>query len=243
MFFTYLRRELKQRLRQTLLVAFALGTSIGLVIVVSAASTGISAAQKTVLSGLYGIGTDVSVTKTVLPTQNGQRFDFGPMGAAGNGGTAINQTRLTTQRFAGTFDQATLAKVAGTAGVSKVAGTLKLSQVIFKGNISATSGSTAGTTTPTPSATTSATRPSINNPGRGFGGGNFNIDMTTIEGIDPSSLNVGPMSGVTVTSGRNLEATDATSAVAVLDATYAKSNSLAVGGKVSIKGKDYAIVG
>jgi len=48
---------------------------------------------------------------------------------------------------------------------------------------------------------------------------------------------------VTVTSGRNLEATDATSAVAVLDATYAKSNSLAVGGKVAIKGKDYAIVG
>jgi len=243
MFFTYLRRELKQRLRQTLLVAFALGTSIGLVIVVSAASTGISAAQKTVLSGLYGIGTDVSVTKTVLPTQNGQRFDFGPMGAAGNGGTAINQTRLTTQRFAGTFDQATLAKVAGTAGVSKVAGTLKLSQVIFKGNISATSGSAAGTTTPTPSASTGATRPGNNNPGRGFGGGNFNIDMTTIEGIDPSSLNVGPMSGVTVTNGRNLEATDATSAVAVLDATYAKSNSLAVGGKVSIKSKDYSIVG
>jgi len=45
MFLTYLPRELRQRMRQTLLVAVALGTSIGLIIVVNAASGGISDAQ------------------------------------------------------------------------------------------------------------------------------------------------------------------------------------------------------
>ena len=248
MFFTYLRRELRQRLRQTLLVAFALGTSIGLVIVVSAASAGISDAQKTVLSGLYGIGTDITVTKTVLPTQNGQRFDFGPMGQGATGSTAINTTRLDLARFAGTFDQAALSQVTGTKGVTKAAGTLKLSQVLFKGTIAA--GSTSTTTAPTPSAA-GTTQPSIGNPGgdstggpgRGFGGGNFNIDMTSIEGVDPSSLTTGPLSGVIVKSGRNFQSTDANSAVAVLDSTYAKTNTLAVGGKVKVKGVDYAVIG
>ena len=87
MFFTYLRRELNQRKRQTLLVAIALGTSIGLIIVVNAASAGIGDSQKTILSGLYGIGTDISVTKSVQPTQDGRGFNFGP-GGPDAGGTS-----------------------------------------------------------------------------------------------------------------------------------------------------------
>ena len=46
MFFTYLRRELNQRKRQTLLVAIALGTSIGLIIVVNAASAELAMRRK-----------------------------------------------------------------------------------------------------------------------------------------------------------------------------------------------------
>ena len=174
MFFTYLRRELNQRKRQTLLVAIALGTSIGLIIVVNAASAGIGDAQKTVLSGLYGIGTDISVTKSVQPTQNGRGFNFGPGGPDAGGTTALSQTRLTVPRFSGTFDQNSLTQITSTKGVAKASGTLRLSQIVFKGSIA------SGTE---PQATPAVPQdPNAAGP-RGFGGGNFNVDMTSIEGL------------------------------------------------------------
>jgi hypothetical protein len=226
MFLTYLRREIKQRKRQTLLIASALGISIGLIIVVSAASAGISTAQKTVLGGLYGIGTDISVTKNVMPTQNGQRFNFGPTGPGAPGSNTLNQTRLTIPRFSGTFDEATLSQIKNTSGVTLVSGTLKMSQIVFKGNIS------TGTQTPNPS-----------NRQPGFGGGNFNVDITSIEGIDPSSLNVGPLSGVNVNSGRNFQASDATANNAIVDSTYATAQGIKVGDKVSVNNKDFDVIG
>ena len=60
---TYLYRELRGRLRQALLIALGLGLGVGLVITVIAASAGVSDAQSTVLHSLYGIGTDLTITK------------------------------------------------------------------------------------------------------------------------------------------------------------------------------------
>ena len=234
MFFTYLRRELNQRKRQTLLVAIALGTSIGLIIVVNAASAGIGDAQKTVLSGLYGIGTDISVTKSVQPTQGGRGFNFGPGGPDAGGTTALNQTRLTVPRFSGTFDQNTLSQISSTKGVAKAAGTLRLSQIVFKGSIS--TGAQAQTTPTAPQDPNAGGR-------RGFGGGNFNIDMTSIEGVDPTGATVGPLSGVNVTSGRNFQASDATTMNALVDATYATAQKIVVGGTFNVGGKPFTVIG
>ena len=64
MFFTYLRRELRRRMRQAVFIALGLALGIGLVITVTAAATGVKNAQGTVLKALYGVGTDVTVTKT-----------------------------------------------------------------------------------------------------------------------------------------------------------------------------------
>jgi putative ABC transport system permease protein len=58
----YLSRELRRRLRQALLIAAGLGAGSGLVMTVTAASTGIDGAQASVLRSLYGIGTDLTVT-------------------------------------------------------------------------------------------------------------------------------------------------------------------------------------
>jgi len=234
MFFTYLRRELNQRKRQTLLVAIALGTSIGLIIVVNAASAGIGDAQKTVLSGLYGIGTDISVTKSVQPTQGGRGFNFGPGGPDAGGTTALNQTRLTVPRFSGTFDQNTLSQISSTKGVAKAAGTLRLSQIVFKGSI--LTGAQAQTTPTAPQDPNAGGR-------RGFGGGNFNIDMTSIEGVDPTGATVGPLSGVNVTSGRNFQASDATTMNALVDATYATAQKIVVGGTFNVGGKPFTVIG
>src|SRR5579859_2409535 len=74
MFFTYLWRELRRRARQATFIAVGLALGIGLVITVTAASAGVKNAQSSVLHSLYGVGTDITVTKT--PTT----------GAAGNGG-------------------------------------------------------------------------------------------------------------------------------------------------------------
>src|SRR6202451_3758172 len=63
MFFTYLRRELRRRMRQAVFIALALALGVGLVITVTAASSGVKNAQGTVLHALYGVGTDVTVTK------------------------------------------------------------------------------------------------------------------------------------------------------------------------------------
>jgi len=64
MFLTYLGRELRRRMRQAVFIALGLALGIGLVITVTAAASGVRNAQGTVPKALYGVGTDVTVTKT-----------------------------------------------------------------------------------------------------------------------------------------------------------------------------------
>src|SRR5260221_9297969 len=85
MFFTYLRRELRRRMRQAIFISVGLALGIGLVITVTAASSGVRAAQGTVLQNLYGVGT--SATVTMPPSAGsfrlgGRNFNFQP-GATG----------------------------------------------------------------------------------------------------------------------------------------------------------------
>src|SRR5215469_9090547 len=61
-FLRYLRREIRHRARQGLVVAIGLAVGIALVVVVTAAANGVKNAQAAVLHSLYGIGTDVTVT-------------------------------------------------------------------------------------------------------------------------------------------------------------------------------------
>src|SRR5258708_36542980 len=61
MFFTYLRRELRRRMRQAIFISVGLALGIGLVITVTAASSGVKAAQGTVLQNLDGVGTSRTV--------------------------------------------------------------------------------------------------------------------------------------------------------------------------------------
>ncbi|MFE0085629.1 ABC transporter permease, partial [[Kitasatospora] papulosa] len=80
MFFTYLRRELRRRRKAALVVASGLALGIALVIVVSSVSAGMSKAQDKVLESLYGLGTDMTVTKAAAAQGSGgterPRFEF-----------------------------------------------------------------------------------------------------------------------------------------------------------------------
>src|SRR5258708_9391133 len=100
MFFTYLWRELRRRVRQAIFIAIGLALGIGLVITVTAASTGVKNAQTTVLHALYGVGTDITVTKAQAAGQGGNGFGFGFRQDIGTGtrpkaGTTLNNNTLT----------------------------------------------------------------------------------------------------------------------------------------------------
>lgn len=242
MFFKYLRRELVQRKRQTTLVSMALATAIALVVIVNAASAGISSAQSKVLSGLYGIGTDITVSKTALPAEGGQRFSFNGNSNATPGAapqrpdfSTFSQDRLEVARFSGTFDSSTISQVKNLAGISGASATLKLNSISFTGSVpSATSSSNNMNPSQAGSAITAPSRE---------GRGDFSINSKSIEGIDVSGANVGPLSGVNVNSGRLFATTDANKNVALIDATYATANSIALNSKVTIKSVDFTVIG
>ena len=62
MYWTYLRRELVGRKKQTIIVAAGLAIAIALVIVVNSLAAGVRDAQAQALESVYGVGTDLTVT-------------------------------------------------------------------------------------------------------------------------------------------------------------------------------------
>jgi len=64
-----------------------------------------------------------------------------------------------------------------------------------------------------------------------------------VTGIPVSGATVGPLTSTELTKGRTFAAKDAGKDVVVLDATYAKSESKAVGDTVDIGGTDFTVIG
>ena len=266
MFLTYLRRELVNRRRQTLVVSMGLALGVALVLTVSAVSNGVQKSQSQVLQSLYGVGTDISVTKVVTPDaggdgqNNGRRFNIG--GGAGqvdaNGNRVFARSRLILMPGTETFDVASVTAAKNISGVDGVTTSLKLTSLTFNGQLpdfanngQSSSSSTPGMSLPpiaAPSGTDVVTPNSIPSGGRkGNGGGgfgsNFSIDTFSVMGVDLSVSGVGPLSSTTLTSGRVFTQADSGTQVAVLDSTYATSKTLAIDGTVSIGGKDFKIIG
>ena len=229
MFFTYLRRELRGRMRQAVFIALGLALGIGLVITVTAAATGVKNAQGTVLKALYGVGTDVTVTKT--PTAGS--FTPGSFGFGFRTGTTKRPaagTKIDTSTLGGTATLASIAAssvttVAGLHDVAAAAGGLTLSDRTLSGTVPAINVNSGG--------------------GGGFGGGgssstgqNFRANFTTnsfsVNGVDLSAGELGPLSSGKLSSGRTFTAADASSDVAMVDSNYATQNKLTVGSTIAI---------
>ena len=232
MFWTYLRRELGNRRRQTATIAIGIGVAIALVIVVNAAAAGVRVGQATALQSVYGVGTDITVTKAVTaaaPNGGGQRFRFGA--GAGGGGRrsrtrALNGTALRPVRGAAPFAVSSVATVQHTAGVKAATGVLGLRNVSFTGQVPAQQGQGAA-----------------GGSGAGGGGSAFGVDSFSVLGYDTGGPAIGPLTAATLTKGRALGAADSGKDVAVLDSSYATSTGKAVGGTISIGGKSFTIVG
>lgn len=245
MYWTYLRRELSGRVKQTVIVASGMAIAIALVIIVNALSAGVRDAQAQALESVYGVGTDLTVTGAQAEPgergEGGPQFDFGEDGGTtdDDGTTTLSQSRLMTDFRRGTLEASSVASVASVDGVAAASGALSLTNTTFDGELpqrpgASEEGSADGAQTPPDGAQGGM---------GGFGGGSFDVDSFTVLGISASDTAVGPLSAVEVSEGRALSAGDDGADVAVLDATYATSADLAVGDTIDIGGSSFEIVG
>ncbi|MCS5518764.1 ABC transporter permease [Curtobacterium flaccumfaciens] len=248
MFLTYLRRELTNRKKQTVIIAIGMALAIALVVIVSSISGGVQAAQSSVLQSVYGVGTDITVTKTATASTNGGRpsFDFGSQGDSDDdsGSTDLSQSRLAVARGTSTLDAANLSTITSTDGVKAATGVLTLENSTFSGQVQQQSTDDSSSSDSSSDSTTQQGPPSGDTGGGGgFGGGSFSVDSFTVTGIPVSGATVGPLTSTELTKGRTFAAKDAGKDVVVLDASYAKSESKAVGDTVDIGGTDFTVIG
>jgi putative ABC transport system permease protein len=222
-FVTYLRRELRRRMRQAIFITLGLALGVGLVVTVAATSAGVKKAESGVLSALYGVGTDVTVTgPPVMTGRFGQIKLGGQMGftilqngnleACQNGKCKEVTPPVTLQGLAPSytaFAPADVAAVARLHDVSAAAGGLLLTEA-------AETISTSG------SASTL---------------------YSSVDGVDTGHLALGPLSAGTIISGRSLTAADSGSDVAVVDSGYAASNNLKVGSAIPIGNVRFTVIG
>src|SRR5262249_6181765 len=120
-------RELRRRMRQAIFIAIGLALGIGLVITVTAASAGVKNAQTTVLHALYGVGTDITVTKPAAAGQGGNGFGFGFRQSIGTrtrpkAGTTISDNTLTAGGSLTALKTSEVTSVAGLQDVAAAAG-------------------------------------------------------------------------------------------------------------------------
>ena len=221
-FFRYLGRELGRRARQATVIALGLALGIGLVITVSAAAAGVKNAQASVLHSLYGVGTDITVTKA---PSAGSALKGTPSRISISGGSGPGQKpevcingkcKTGAQNIAnlvsagkGTLSYSEIAKIEKLAHVSAAAGGLALSDT----DISISSNSASPPT------------------------------QFTVQGVDLAHEDLGPLSSASLSAGHTFTTADADSDVAIVDASYAKANKLKVGSDVTVAKTKFKVIG
>jgi putative ABC transport system permease protein len=213
-FVTYVRCELRRRMRQAIFIALGLALGVGLVVTVAAASAGVTRAQSRVLSTLYGAATTVTVTgpqwqqpsKVPKGTLSPGMGPHGPEICVA-GGTCTSAAGKTLSTFDTLTEGISVAKVAAAArlpGVAAAAGGIFLNE-----------------------ATLSWPKNGASTPRTGG---------YPLEGVDTGHPALGPLGGASLISGRSFTAADAGAHVAVVDSGYARSHGLRIGAVLPIAG-------
>ncbi|MFE7166792.1 ABC transporter permease [Streptomyces sp. NPDC057616] len=238
MFFTYLRRELRRRRKAALVVASGLALGIALVIVVNSVSNGMGKAQDKVLQSLYGLGTDMTVTKAATPSASSSqrpRFQFDARGSDDD--SQQSSDRVMVQGFT-TLSSSTVSKVGDQKGVSSAVGGLSLNVVKINGQF------TRGQFQQKPGSGSGGLRGGGQPQGEVKGGGaNFDVNSFSVYGTDVSQAGLGPLTSSKITSGRAFKTTETDAKVLVADSAYAKEKKYKVGSSVTINKVKYQIIG
>ncbi|MET9408451.1 ABC transporter permease [Streptomyces sp. NPDC002935] len=243
MFFTYLRRELRRRRKAALVVASGLALGIALVIVVSSVSSGMEKAQGKVLQSLYGLGTDMTVTKAAAPaTSTSQRPRFNFDANDNDSDKEQSSDRVMVQGFQ-TLASSTVAKVDSQNGVADAVGGLSLQVIRVNGQFTRgqfqqdpnsgnqQGGRGGGGAQPSPQGTVKG------------GGADFDVNNYSVYGTDVTKPALGPLTSSKITSGRTFKTSETNAKVVVADKSYAKEKKLKLGGTVTVKSVKYKIIG
>lgn len=224
-YFTYLRRELQHRRRQALLAAAGLAVGVGLVVTVTAATAGVSGAEAAVLHSLYGVGTDVSVTKAApdpgTPDPN----------SAGTSGSAHKGIGYSPGKRPQPVDQLIAA-----AGLSWLPASA-VAQVARVHNVAAAAGGLTLTDSQFTVPSLSQLGPGGKPPASAF------PTTSSVDGVDLSYLGLGPFASAHLVSGRGFAGSDASADVAVADSGYATAHKLRVGSSVTIGFHRFTVIG
>ncbi|WP_329335379.1 ABC transporter permease [Streptomyces sp. NBC_00663] len=243
MFFTYLRRELRRRRKAALVVASGLALGIALVIVVSSVSSGMGKAQDKVLQSLYGLGTDMTVTKAAAASSANSserpRFNFDAQD--GDSDEEQSSDRVMVQGFQ-TLATSTVTKVGDQKGVSDAVGGLSLQVIKVSGQFTrgqfqqngdggGQQGGPGGGGTGQPQGEVQG------------GGADFDVNNYSVFGTDVTEPALGPLTSSEITSGRTFKTSETNAKVVVVDSAYAKEKKYKVGSTITIKGTKYKTIG
>ncbi|SOE75955.1 putative ABC transport system permease protein [Streptomyces sp. OV198] len=245
MFGIYLKRELSRRKKAALVIAMGLALGIALVITVNSVSAGMQQAQDKVLKSLYGLGTDMTVTKAqAAPSSNSSgrpKFDFD---AKSSSSTKQSSDRVMTQGGQ-SLASSLVTKVSAQKGVASAVGALSLNVTKVDGSF------TQGTA----KSSTSGGSSRQGGPGGGQGGGStgapqvqgggasFDVNSYSVSGVDVTNQDLGPLATSKITTGKTFTAAQTDAKVAVLSKSYAKENKYTVGKTLTISGTKYTIIG
>ncbi|MEW1831604.1 FtsX-like permease family protein [Streptomyces sp. NPDC088196] len=248
MFGIYLKRELSRRKKAALVIAMGLALGIALVITVNSVSAGMNQAQDKVLKSLYGLGTDMTVTKAQSApkagSSQGPSFKFG---ATSSSSSSQSSDRVNTQGGQA-LASSLVTKVGSQKGVSAAVGALTLNVTKVDGSFtqgkaksSTTSGSSSGSQQGGPgggTGTSGSGQPQVQG-----GGANFNVNSYSVAGIDVTNQTLGPLSTSKITTGKTFTTAQTNAKVAVVSKSYAKSKKYKVGSTFSISGTKFTVIG
>ena len=246
----YIAAELRQRKGRTALTALGLAVGVGLVVTVTALSSGLDEAQSEVLEPLTGVGTDMSVSRPLVVEGSGEDQEFTP--GPGGGLSEREQRRLEREngavrfglenlgepgeRFEETnfvstdlsFPARQVERIAAIDGVESVAGGLTLNAIEISGEV--------------PEEAAEGGGPGLFGGPPGAGGPeSIDFEQATVSGVDLSSSDLGLLTASQVEDGSYF--TGSGRGEAVLSVAYANENGSEVGDEVTVGEAKFEVVG
>ncbi|MEV6049447.1 ABC transporter permease [Streptomyces sp. NPDC052107] len=239
MFGIYLKRELSRRKKAALVIAMGLALGIALVITVNSVSAGMTQAQDEVLKSLYGLGTDMTVTKAQSApkagSSQGPRFQFD---AKSSSKASQSSDRVMTQGGQA-LKSSLVQQVAAQKGVASAVGALSLNVTKVDGSFTQGKAQSSGSGGQQggPGGSGGA-QPQVQG-----GGANFNVNSYSVAGVDVANQALGPLATMKITSGKTFTSAQTDAKVAVVSKSYAKEKKYKVGSAFKISGTKYTVIG
>jgi putative ABC transport system permease protein len=258
-YLSYAIAELRRRKGRTLLTALGLAVGVGLVVTVSALSKGLDDAQEEVLQPLTGVGTDMSVTRPLKVSQNGNDATFqtapsgpqagGPPAAPGPAGLSPSEQRkLRKENGGGRIGLTALGKPGERFSHDQLMPTAQLtfpdSQVSKIAQLDGAKDAAGSLTLAhTHIAGKLPKRPPSGQPQIAAGPPrSIEAESSSVTGVDESKPSLAPVTPSQVESGRYLSSSGG-KYEALLNVSYARRKGYSLGDTIKIGGKKFEVVG